>query len=189
MLLFKALAPILWATRDDAELWRCRRGAQLCDGYTAYLRTHFLDPIAPEAAALSVQYVTATQTAAALCIILVAISVESTADDVGGPAASAALIKVERWTLETLGAGRLSQLDGAAGLLAASTDELMPFRGREPAPAPGARQGGVDPLRRLVPRCAHRCGSGRSRPLSGSARLCGDANERAKIPRVTAQAA
>ena len=132
MQLFAALAPVLWTTHDGAELWERLRPAPLCDGFTQYLRKESLAPVTPADAALSVQYITATQTAAALCIIQIELSDAATQRKTRQPADGTALISVECWTARTLGAGDDGQLDGVAGLLVACLNSFMPHHAMSP---------------------------------------------------------
>ncbi len=125
MQLFAALAPVLWTTHDGAELWERLRAAPLCDGFTRYLRKESLAPVTSADAALSVQYVTATQTAAALCIIQIDLSDGATQRKTLQPADGTALMSVDCWTAKTLGAGDVGQLDGVAGLLVACLNSFM----------------------------------------------------------------
>ena len=85
-LLFMALAAVMWATDEDAELWRRLRDVSAHDGLTKYLHVDSLDLLTPDAEQLAVQNVTAMHTAAALCIILTALSDGSTAEDAQRPA-------------------------------------------------------------------------------------------------------
>jgi len=86
----------------------------------------------PADAALFVQYVTATQTAAALCIIQIELSDGATQRKTRQPADGTALLSVDCWTAKTLGAGDAGQLDGVAGLLVACLNSFMPHHAVSP---------------------------------------------------------
>ena len=132
MQLFAALAPVLWTTDDGAELWGRLRAVPVCDGYTQYLWKESLEPVTPGEEALTAPYVAATQAAAALCIIQIALSHGATAVETRQPAKETALMSVDCWAAKTLGAGDVGQLDGVAGLLVACLISFMPHRAVSP---------------------------------------------------------
>ena len=113
MLLVVALAHILWAAEPGGELWGRLWEPSVCDRLSHYLWMTDIDPLTPEAEPPSQQYVAGMQTAAALNIPQLALpgssSAESesqlTAPQLTGTA-SAALLNVQQWALETLATGK-----------------------------------------------------------------------------------
>ena len=130
MLLLAALTRVLWVAEPDAELWGRLRDLPVCAGLPQFLDVATLDPVTPEVAPPTQQYVVSMQTAAALTIVLVALSSGAAAESVRQPdTMSAALCQVQRWALQTLITERtVDTLNGVVGLLSVCLSDLVPHR-------------------------------------------------------------
>ena len=102
-LLFTALAHVLWATDDGAELrQRLRAAPAVLDRCSVYMRSHSLEPVThgPAAAVpIGSMNVAGRQTMAALCILLMTLSDGCINDESLVPA----LIRVDCWALKSCG--------------------------------------------------------------------------------------
>ena len=126
--MFTALAPVLWTTHDDAELWRHLRDAPVCDGLVKYLWTESLDPVTPDHAAPTSRDVVCMQTGAALCIVLLSLSTDAMTVQLQRPAVTAAMLDVQRWAWSTLGVGQPAyKLEGMSHMLTTWLKNLVPY--------------------------------------------------------------
>ncbi len=130
MLLFAALARVLWVTEPASELWGRLRHSPVCNGLPQYLCLAAIDPVAPGVAAPTRQSVVSMQTAAGLNILLVALSDGSAAESESQlTVMSAAVMNVQQWAVETLLVNQArDKLDSVVGLLLACLNDLMPYR-------------------------------------------------------------